>query len=103
MPKADSMPVDSPAPIPHLRTSMVRWLLTYIRQTQPSSALRLHRTSEKQPRTVHKHVARRRGEGARDPVELAREVDLAAEARRVGEAEGHVEHVVLIVLQSRET
>ena len=103
LPKADSMSADSPAPNSHLRTSMVRWLLTYNHQTQPSSARHPHRKSEKRPRTVHEHVARRGGKRARDPVELAREVDLAAEARRVGQAEGHVEHVVLVVLQSRRT
>ena len=57
---------------------------------------------EKQPHTVHEHVARRGGKRARDPVELAREVDLAAEARRVGQAESHIEHVILVVLMARD-
>lgn len=75
---------------------------SYLKSQKPPSAWCSHRRRKKRPRTVHEHIARRRGERARDPVEIAREVDLAAEARRVGQAEGHVEHVILIVLIARD-
>ena len=48
-------------------------------------------------RTVHEHIPRRSGESDGHAVKVLRKLDLAAEATRVGEAERHVEHVVLVV------
>ena len=46
---------------------------------------------------VHVHVARRCGELYVEAVERLFDLDLAAEARRVGEAKGEVEHVVFVI------
>ena len=48
--------------------------------------------------TVNKHVARCTWEGSDQTIEFTGEVDLAAEARGICEAKGHVEHVVLVIL-----
>ena len=49
--------------------------------------------------TVDEHIPRRCGERRSHTVERARELDLTAETRRVREAKGHVQHIVLVVLR----
>ena len=52
--------------------------------------------------TIYKHITSCRRERAHNPVELLRQLHLAAQPTRIGEPKRHVEHVVLVVVRLRQ-
>jgi hypothetical protein len=52
--------------------------------------------------TVDEHVPRRSRQLHAHPLHLLRQQDLAPEARRIRQTEGHVQHVVLVVARLLE-
>src|SRR6516165_2856239 len=81
----------------HFQRSAKRRLTTSTSGWRSSSSMAMSWTSVQRMLLLDHHVAGRRRQRDGEPVQLRRDLDLAAEPRSVGQAEGQVQHVLLIL------